>query len=85
MVITALRRPLVFAIGFAVLLGTGLLPAASAAVALAAEAGTADAEDRPAPRARLSKERDTLSVRHRSQKPEVDSGLELWDAHLVTV
>jgi hypothetical protein len=84
-VVTAFRTPLVLAVGFPVLLGAGLLPAAIATVTLPSEAGVADAEAGTAPAAQTAKERDRARVRHHSRKAGVDGGRSLWDAQAVTV
>jgi hypothetical protein len=83
-VITTLGRPLVPAIGFTVLLQAGLISAAIAAVALAAEARAADTKDFPAAGADPEEKGDERSVRHHRRKAELDGGLDLWEAQLVT-
>jgi len=84
-VITAFWALLVFAVGFSVLLGTSLLPAAVAAVALSSETGTADTEGGTAPAADTPQEWNKPVLRHRSRKAGVDSGRWLWNAQTVTV
>ena len=74
-VITAFWALLVFAVGFSVLLGASLLPAAVAAVALSSETGAAD----------TPQEWNKPVLRHRSRKAGVDSGRWLWNAQTVTV
>jgi len=90
-VITAFWALLVFAVGFSVLLGASLLPAAVAAVALSSETGTADktgtadTEGGTAPAADTPQEWNKPVLRHRSRKAGVDSGRWLWNAQTVTV
>jgi hypothetical protein len=83
-VIAALRRPLMLAVGLALFLAASTLPAVLATITLPSEARTAHPEDRSAPLANTSKERDTRRP-HTSRKPGVDSGSRLWDAQSVTV
>jgi hypothetical protein len=63
-VVSSFRGPLVLAVRPSVLLGTGLLPAAVAAIPLPTETGAANAEDRAAPKAATPKERNAASVHH---------------------
>ncbi len=84
-VIAPLGRPLMLAIGLALFLGARTPPAVLATITLPSEARTAHSEDRSAPLANTSKERDTRRPAHTSRKPGVDSGSRLWDAQSVTV
>jgi hypothetical protein len=75
MIVTAFRCPLMFAVGLAVTLCTRVIAAVRAAVAMPAEARTADPKHRPAPTALSPKESDAPApdLRHRARKPGLDS------------